>query len=271
MTAHECSCGKPIRNNRTVCDDCADTYARILGDATWLDEQLEITLTGSKGSRPSSGSRSTDKKLPYNAKALDVRHYLKAALVRAARACMDLNLRGSDPNADWPEDTIAAISRWLLWRVDALALTDWMPELTVELIKVELDALRLIDRPIDAKFLGLCDEEFSGQICDGAVYAKGSNPIGKCRDCNTAYDAQRCRDRLETKLDDRLCTAAEIARLSTYLGLRAGRDRVRKTLNQWAKREPSLVRQHDAEGATMFRYGDVRGRLSAAYEERDTA
>lgn len=264
-----CTCGKPLHNNRTCCDDCLDTYARILGDAGWLDEQLELTLTGVKGSRPSSGSRTTEKRLPFHSKASDVKHYLRAALVRAARACIELGLRGSDPQEGWPDDTVPAIAKWLLWRVDDMALTDWMPDLVIELIKVELDALRVIDRPVDAKFLGLCDEEIEGQVCNGPVYAKGNDPIGKCRACNTDYDAAGCRDRLEQRLDDRLCTAAEIARLTTYLGLRASRERVRKTLNQWAKREPMLVKQHDAEGTTMFRYGDVRGRLSAAYEERD--
>ena len=70
------------------------------------------------------------------------------------------------------------------------------------------------------------------------------------------------RARLLGELDDRLCTAAEIAHLSTYLGLKADREQVRKRINQWNKR--GLITEHPGvTDEVTFRFGEVYERLAA--------
>ena len=63
-------------------------------------------------------------------------------------------------------------------------------------------------------------------------------------------------------------TAAEIARLATYLGLDVPRDRVRKQVLYWHRHKRIEQRSADAEGSPMFRYGEVRGMLYREFGTR---
>lgn len=226
-----CTCGKPTRDGRFVCDDCADEYARILGDARALDEMLEESLIGLQANRTDTeASGSADENpLPINLKAVDVRHYLRCELVRAVRVCIELNIQGSDTTQEWPEDTIASMSRWLLWRYDALTLTDWMPDLVKQLIIVSLDAERCIDIPPEAKYSGPCE-------CGKDLYARPADRIVKCRICGREYAVEQHMDTLKAKvwehLDGRTVTAFEGA---SYLS-RFGLPTQQKTIDKWNER-----------------------------------
>jgi hypothetical protein len=77
-------------------------------------------------------------------------------------------------------------------------------------------------------------------------------------------EARLLRDKLLAELDDRLCTAAEIARLSTYLGLQADRAKVRNRINVWAKRG-RIVSETELTTEPAYRFGIV-WRLLVAHE-----
>ena len=235
----DCTCGKPTRDQRFVCDDCADEYARILGDATALDEMLEETLIGLRANRTdteSSGS-ADENPLPLNLKAVEVRHYLRAELVRAVRVCIDLGIQGSDTSQEWPEDTIAGMSRWLLWRYDALTLTDWMPDLVRNLIIVNLDAERCIDIPPEARYSGPCE-------CGKDLYARPNAKAVQCRICGREYAIEQHMDELRAKvwthLDGKNVTAREGAGYLSRFGLPTQQ----KTIDKWNERGLVVVRGH---------------------------
>lgn len=258
-----CACGQPTRDHAYACDDCGDELARVLGDVPWLAEQLDLTITRQRAKTPGSGQSGDG--APFHEKASNILAALRNELANTVRVCIDERVRTSAPTDDWPADNLPAMSRWMLWRVDGYTRNEGFTETLRTLLRVESNALRAIDREAEKKFLGWCSE------CNiGAVYAHGDATEGYCaeRDCRAEYDTATARAALEDALDDRLCTASEIARLATYLGLPTSRDRVRNLVTQWNRRGRLVAHTGDEP---RYRYGEVRVLLAAAYSGADSA
>lgn len=260
------ACKRPTRNDAYGCDDCADELARLFADVPWLVEELDITLTGQRAKRPGAGSRGSTG-ITWNDAAAKNIHALRAHLVDTVRLCVKDRVRHQSPYVGLPANNPDAMARWLLWRVDGLTLNRGFAHTLRTARRIGDAVLKVIDRPPDRMFLGMCQFAELG-LCDGAIYVIVGKAIGKCRQCGTEYDPEERRASLEKALDDRLCTAAEIAELAVYLGLPAGREQVRKLVNQWSKRG----RLKPAPGANAagprFRYGDVAPLLSVNYETK---
>lgn len=265
--AEGCGCGQPTRDHAYACDDCASELTRFLADAPWLAEQLDITITGQRGKRPGQSGRASDG-LPWNTKASNVLRALHAHLITTVNLCEAEHIRHQSPYTGLPANTPETLSRWLLWRVDGLMFTKNFTDTLRYALAVEKKALAVIDRQPDRMFLGMC-ELARLKLCDGAVYVKAGDTIGKCRTCGMKYDAEDRRAALEAALDDQLCTAAEIAKLATYLGIQAPRDTVRKSVNRWHNRKQLTPKLIDPDGSPRFRYGDVAPLLSALYDKKE--
>lgn len=258
--SNECRCGRPTRDAAYACDVCGDELARALGDVPWLDEQLEVTLTRQQGvdyrrlSQGSGAKKPAERPLPGNWSASEARTHLKALLVSWVLFCESESIRNSDPSVGLPLDGIAPMSRWLMWRVDGLMLNDIAPEAVDEITSAVAHCHRLIDRHPERQYLGPC------AVCEtGRLYSRPGSTVAICDGCDTTTDADKVRAKLLNELDDRLCTAAEIARLSTYLGLKAGREQVRNRINQWHKRGRIVSESMFDEPA--FRFGTVYAML----------
>ena len=256
----ECRCGKPTRDAAYFCDDCGDLLARSLGEVPWLDEQLEVTVTRTSGIdyRTLGGAKATGTPSPVHWAASEARTHLKALLVSWVLFCEAERIRSSDANQGLPADNLPALSRWMLWRVDGLALHDIGPEAVDEITEAVQTCHRLIDRHPERQYLGGCD------VCGtGRIYARPGSKWAVCDGCDAGTDAEAVRVKMLAQLDDRLCTAAEIARLSTYLGLKADREQVRKRINQWHKREQ--IEAHAAfSDDPAFRFGEIYAMLVAS-------
>lgn len=264
MNANECRCGKPARDAAYFCDDCGDLLARALGEVPWLDEQLEVTVTRTSGIdyRTLGGAKATEAPSPVHWAASEARTHLKGLLVSWVLFCEAETVRSSDPHNGLPADNLPALSRWMLWRVDGLALHEIGIEAVDEITEAVQTCHRLIDKHPERQYLGTCEG------CDtGRLYARPGSKSATCNACDASIDADAVRAKLLKELDDRLYTAAEIAGLSTYLGLKADRERVRKRINQWHKREQ--LQAHAAfSDEPAFRFGEVYARLVAAeYQE----
>lgn len=304
MSETTCTCGKPTRDDAYVCDDHRDELARDLGEMPWIDEQLDISITRQKGAGTAGGSGSTDKPLPWHDKASTAKRALHATLATWVRLCVEerVDHGGSE---DWPADTIPAMSRWLLHRVDGLAFRDFGFEAVEQIANAAGEARRIVFwKRASRVYLGRCEGAQSEtphdpvtcqcachdgygqactvvggcglgateeQPCPGEVYADPGNPVGHCDVCARGYSVDVKRANLERELDDKLYTAAEIARLSTFLGLEVPRDRVRQQINLWHKRDRITPSGHDEKGSPRFRYGAVKALLYATYATRDSA
>ncbi len=133
-------------------------------------------------------------------------------------------------------------------------------------------------------YLGICgqrveDEEGVTVIdaCSGQVYADEKADVGTCDECGQGVTVVVRQGELNRQLDDRLCTAAELARLTVILGLDAPRDSVRKKIHYWHRHKRIVQRgtitEQTKAGTTevpTFRYGEVRVMLYKEFT-RDSA
>lgn len=268
-TAGTCACGRPTRDNAYGCDDCADELSRFLGDATWLAEQLDTTITRQKGKHPTAGGRSADA-IVWHDKASKIQKGFRRYLRVVVRYCVATHVTHSSPylgHPDTREAMPAEMAGWLLWRVDGLTHKADFDALLRAALKLEEQTLRVIDAAPDLLYLGICGAQHElEEPCDGAVYAIAGEDVGKCRVCRARYDTEARRTGLQQKLDDRLCTAAEIAHLATYLGIDAKRSTVRNLVNQWHKRK--RITAAPGVGDPRFRYGDIAPLLAATYDSK---
>lgn len=253
-----CKCGKPTRDDAYVCDSCTEDLSRALGDVAWLDDELETTITKRKGidyRRVGGGSGGKrEQPSPPEWTAADARDHLKAVLVAWVLFCSEERVRNSSPHQAIPEDTLLAVSRWLMWRVDGLALHDIGADAVDEITSAVAHCHRLIDRPADRQYLGQC------QTCaivgdDGRLYGRPGGALARCNICGDTIDAEQLRTKLLAELDDRLCTAAEVAHLATYLGLPDDRERIRKRVERWGASDRHPLQRVSVNGADHYRFG----------------
>lgn len=255
----ECRCGRPTRDERYSCDACSDDLSKSLGEIPWLVDEIEVSITKRKGlDYRKVGGATGGKKAGYPSPpewgAAEARGNLRAVMVSWVRFCEDEHVRHQSHMVGLPDDDLKAMSRWLLWRVDGLALLDIGPEAVDEITSAVAHCRRLIDRPADKQYLGDC------QVCaavgeQGRLYVRPGSAMARCQSCGDTVDAETLRAGLLRELDDRLCTAAEVAELSTYLGLHDDRERVRKRIERWGANERHPLVRVKVNGQDHYRFG----------------
>lgn len=274
LTVCSWRCDRPTRDGALVCDECLDDLAgglrelipsqgdrpeqvftvRVSAGVEWcpfprpmeivpgLWDELQATIIGERAIAYNGGGGSGSGESGVVSVGLNLNEnasWAAAEVVRwlrhLIRLCQEYRL---DHHAEpgWKPrsvEMVPAMSEWLAWRIDAMA---WQPEVAdaagylFELIDF---ARWAVDRPATRQQLGDCPVDG----CDGHLSAVQGQPFASCFRCRHQVEAQPLRDELLGDLDDRLCTAAEIARLSTYLGLRADRDRTRQAIYDWVRRD----------------------------------
>lgn len=248
----DCRCGRATRDEAYVCDGCLDGFSRALGEVPWADAELDLTLTGQRGVdyRRGGGARPSEARLPVNMGASEAQSHLRATLVAWVKFCAEEKVRHQSPHTGLPADNMAAMSRWLMWRVDGLGLLDIGPEAVSEVTLAVERSKRVIDRPADKWYAGPCD---ATEECVGELYATSKSGNIACPECGAGYDVAARREWLLEAAEDRLVNAADLARAVSWLGtvpLTAHRVR------QWAVRERIFARGHDGK-SPLYRVGDA--------------
>lgn len=251
----ECRCGRPTRDGADVCDTCADTFARALGDVPWIDEQIEITMSGQRALPTEGAARGTETPLPWNEAAGDARRTLHGLLVTWVRFCEEERVPHQSPKDGLPDDNLPALSRWLLWRVDGLARRDIGAEAVDEITNAVAACHRVIDRRPDRWFAGACNAitELGGE-CGESMYAISTSGNVKCHRCGALHDIGARRDWLLSEAEDHLADAVTISRAISWLGAeRLSAALVRK----WAERGRIVAKGHTPGGRPLYRIGDI--------------
>lgn len=245
-----CNCGKPTRDDAYVCEDCLGDLARALGDVPWLVEQLDITLTKSRGIDYTAlgGSPSSERPLMIPQAAYDASTGLRQALVMWVRFCDEETIRNQSPKAGMPADTPQAMSAWLLWRVDGLGLSDLGCDAVSEITRAVGRARQVIDRPAERKYAGPC-------ACGRDLYSKPGAKLTKCKGCEREYDVDDMLAWMRAGVLGRLVTAHEGA---TLLG-RFELPTAQKTIDSWHDRKRLLDHGRNAEGRLLYLIDDLIG------------
>lgn len=268
---NECACGKPTRDNAVLCDDCTETLDRALGDVAGVVEEIEVTMTRQRSAPIVSGAPSATTGLPWHEKAAVALRDLHNLLVLWVRLCDEEGV-GTGPS-DLPADKPAALAAWLLHRVPGLARHDAAVEALDEITNAVAECERIIFwKRRSRDYLGVCGQRVEDEdgvtlldSCTGDVYADDGAAVGVCDDCGQGVTVAIRKAELNRHIDDRLCTASELARLAVILGLDAPRDSVRKKIHYWHRHKRIAQRGIITESVKgepvevpTFRYGEVR-------------
>lgn len=266
-----CGCDRPCREGFTLCTtdlpnrpSCKAELEQHLAEMHWLDAQLDISLTRTKGIAYNGASgKSSETPLPWNDRASRVRHELKAEMVLWVR----LLRFGGDK---WPDDQLPAMAAWLLVRLDLIAKHDdaWAIFDGITLASQKARAV-VFAKPAERHFIGPCegaidDEgEVSEVPCDGDIYVTDGAALAECLSCKRAYDTDAAIRSRDEAMADRLLSLTEIADLAHHT-FGQPRAKVLNTAKSWQKRGQIVAHQH-VEGAARFRYKDVLDRLAQTY------
>jgi hypothetical protein len=180
--------------------------------------------------------------------------------------------------AGWARDlghepaTLAEGCLWLAANVDQLRRHPAADEAFKDLHAACDQLVRLVDRPADKDLVGMCD-------CGKVLYAARGKTVVTCPvpTCKLGWDVAQSRDILRKSLDGKLVTAAEAARLGSYLDTDRNQQQIRKLINTWHSRRQLFAHGHiteddgfdeDGQAKTRtvptFRFGDVSERLARA-------
>lgn len=111
-----------------------------------------------------------------------------------------------------PRDDVASVCRYLLGQADWIRTQHWAPEMLDELTYTAEQLRRMVDRPADRWYAGLCSE------CFTALYAKVGAPEVVCKECNHTTLVKDRRTTMLREAADKLVPAAVIARAVSWLG-----------------------------------------------------
>lgn len=263
----ECRCGRPTKDDAYVCEECLDKLARALGDVPWVEEELETTISKQRAMVAGEGAASAkcsckddDDKcqhalVPYHVKAAEKRDALRHELVQLVRFCSEEGIRSSDPSDTLPANTMRALSRWLMWRVDGLAFNDMAEEFVGSLVAAVSACQRIIDLPPERSYAGPCPE------CKSDLYHRPNAADVKCPGCGQVYEVAKIatwmRARIEEHMADRLVTAHEGATLLSRFGLETGQ----RTIDKWHERgliaEAGHVAPDGKRARRLYRWDDL--------------
>lgn len=248
------TCERPTRDDAFVCDDCLDSFARRLGDVPWIVEELDTTISKQRGASQ-GGTPSSETALPYNAEASQRAGLLRHELAVLVRFCDEEGVRSSDPRSGQPEDTVVAMSRWLLWRVDGLAFNDMAAEF-IDSTKAAIHKCRqIIDLPPDRAYAGPCPE------CSRDLYHRPGAAEVTCHGCGQRWDVGEVsawmQQRITEHMTDRLVTAREGATLLSRFGI----ETAQRTIDKWHERgliaEAGHVAQDGRRPRRLYRWDEL--------------
>lgn len=243
-----CNCGKVTRDDAYVCDECLGDLARALGDVPWLVEQLDITLTKARGVDYAAmgGSPSSEKPLMLPYAAYEAAGGLRRALVMWVRFCDEEGVRNQSPKPGMPDDTLQAMSAWLLWRVDGLGLSDLGGDAVSEITRAVGRARMVIDRPAERRYAGPCE-------CGRDLYSKPGAKLTTCKGCDREYDVEEMLTWMRAGVLGRLVTAHEGATLLGRFDLSVAQG----TIDKWHERGRVVDKGHNAAGHRLYLIDDL--------------
>ena len=242
-------CGRSTRDEAYACDHCGDLLARALGDVHWLEEQIEITIARQKGATyDGSPSPGAEKPLPINLPASEARESLRALLVSWIKLCAEEGVRSTSTSDAYPRDTLAAMSYWLLWRVDGLLLHEAGADAVDEITDAVATCHRMVDRPPEREYVGPC------AMCARDLYCRPGDKSGACRQCGAEWTFLERGEWMKAQMAGRLVTAREA---STMLG-RLNLPTAQGTIDKWRERKRIAERGHNTQGHRLYQWDELR-------------
>lgn len=299
-----CGCGRPT-NGRVLCSRCEHTADVAIANVAAYHDDLETVRTRQTRYTVGPGVRSSEKPLGMDARFGPTGIGTRAlAVTRITVVHWTKTLRAEHPELEPPRhDSVRSACAYLARNLSVIAARPWADEFLRGMLRAEKDLARIVDRPPDSWYAGICgallgvhDEsscgcachlmaeglvdcdvpggcglEYTDVVCTRILYATPGEPFVRCGDCGSTYDVANRRDQLLREAEDRMATVEMITRIVTTLGDRDVRaSKVAARIRQWAVR--GRITSHgtriiDGRLRPVYRIGDVLDLLARDDQE----
>lgn len=284
-----CPCGQPT-SGATLCTTCRRTLELALVNiAAYCADLDTIRAKQAHYGTTATGSASREIPLPVDNRFTDpdqdhwrIQADTENTLTTWARvvaaelsighgpvcrlACLHVScahVRRSRP----PADTVTSCARYLLGNAGYIAAAPYGDEMLDELGDLERRLRRIIDRPAERWYAGICSAHAAEGTCEAELYARSDRGDIRCPVCGTHHDIAARRDFLLNEAEHMLVTASEAARaVVVWSDYARGENRLVKRISAWRDRSRIQVRGHLTEMGVdrpLYRLGDVLDLLSA--------
>lgn len=294
-------CGQPAEG---MCSRCWSTLSGALGAVEWLALELDTVLSRQAkigGASVGVVVRMAEQPLPIHLGASDRAHQLRGALSTWVRdlheqhavrwqECTGCDRRWySGPMVhdvrppawcvgEWAEqidplacgDTLAAMAAWILRHPTWVRAHVAAGQLHHDLTRAIDASWRVVDRPPDSVYLGICSAPVDGEEqCQVDLYAVEGQDVVRCWSCRTDHVTADRRRALAKAVEDQVVETRVLVGLVGALGQpltsAAIRNlRARGRISPKVRGEDGYIRlkQPEDTGPDRFRVGDVLDRLA---------
>lgn len=212
MTAYPCDlCDRPSGDDARVCTTCTDRARAALHQiAEWLADALADAVGRRTCLGPTAGAGATPTKaaeapMPIDPAASEAAAVLRSTLVGWVRLAREYGA-----TARLPEDTTAAMARWLIPTLHWARAREYGPEMVDEILAAAHQALRAIDTPIryvplhascrhitlDGQTPRVCGEQLRAVVAPGlAIDGQVRCASGEREHTTTVHAEQQARAR----------------------------------------------------------------------------
>jgi hypothetical protein len=216
MTDRPCACGKPLRDQATICADCFHrTRNHLANQAAWLDD-IEVELASlARKTAANDGGRASDASMWAQAGDVKLEHITAEMLRewdRRARAAAKVMHRQryllvgwtkvvveDGISKRWPADTVPAMASLLIMCLPAMRTHDGGPDMVFEFRGLARDVFKVIDAYENRTriHVGPCPEEYTDEYqrkdaCPGQIEAivpadETIAPVMRCGACKVEF------------------------------------------------------------------------------------
>lgn len=253
-------CTRPSRNDAYLCDHCANQLYQALGDIPWHLDELATSIARTTGIdyTTKGGTPSATRPLPYNPAAGDAARTITKALTKWVTFCRRAAVPHQGPTDNPTEEmTAVEMSRWLMWRVDGLALHPSGVGAANDFARALDKAQYAIDRPEDKEFYGPCEG------CGHDLYGKPKSAEIVCL-CGHKADTAERNKWMSAQIMGRLVTATEASGLLSRFGLQTSV----QTVQRWGTEKRVETRGH-RERAALYLFDDLVAYAAKKQKARD--
>lgn len=245
-------CEAPVSDQAYLCSPCAQKLARDLGDVPWLAEELRTTISrlsrGGTSEKPGKRGKLSAAALPYDADVAAKADHLRATLVTWCLLIAD------ERGVMTPDDTLEAMSRFLLASCEWLRHFPASDEALTQIRRAVSDARRAVDLRPDRVFVGSCPlSAENGGPCPAELFAIRGAQWVECLTCGWKWEVAPLRTYLLEAAREELETATVLSKFLTAYGEPVTKHRI----GMWRVRGLLVPHGHDEHGNPLYRVGDA--------------
>lgn len=267
MSAPECGvCDRPVGDGLRLCTACGATLVDALREIPELLVELDTARSGqARFAGERIGGKSAEVPLPIADVTRRTEHGVRLLGQREQHRVINAVTTWARDIAEtlgvMTPNIFGDLVEWLIRREHEMRGHVAAEELHSDIVGGVIALRRVIDRPVDRKFVGRCPQ-------DGAnLWAEIGESWVRCRTCREQHSVRDLEDQAAEAARDMLCTVPELLRACTAIG----RPIAKRTAYYWAQHGRLTVRgwmtrdehgdritdRHSDGAVPVYRVGDA--------------